>query len=120
MSRDHRQYVAADLYGADGRPRVSDIDQDEIYNCYFLAPMGALGERQPDRIRDAIRFNPEAGDFTVTLYRPPNAQERSQGQTSPIQESITVSQEIFAATSAKKAEVRSTTTASALVPCGRP
>lgn len=93
MSRDHRQYVAADLYGADGRPRVSDIRQDEIYNCYFLAPMGVLGEQQPDRIRDAIRFNPEAGDFTVTLYRPPNAQERSQGQTTPIQESITVSQE---------------------------
>ena len=93
MSKDHRQYVAADLYGADGRPRVSDIRQDEIYNCYFLAPMGVLGEQQPDRIRDAIRFNPEAGDFTVTLYRPPNAQERSQGQTTPIQESITVSQE---------------------------
>ena len=90
MSRDHRQYVAADLYGADGRPRVSDIRQDEIYNCYFLAPMGVLGEQQPDRIRDAIRFNPDAGDFTVTLYRPPNAQERSQGQTTPIQESITV------------------------------
>ncbi len=55
---------------------------------------GAIqGEQQPDRIRDAIRFNPEAGDFTVTLYRPPSAQERSQGQTTPIQESITVSQE---------------------------
>ena len=93
MSEAERQYTAADLYGADGRPRASDIDQDRLFNCYLLAPMGALGESQPDRIRDAIRFNAETGDFTATLYRPPSAQERSQGQTSPIQESITVSQE---------------------------
>jgi hypothetical protein len=93
MTKIRRQYTAADLYGADGRPYAADIHQDEVYNCYFLAPMGALGERQPDRIQDAIRFNAETGDFTVSLYRPPNAQEKSQGQTSPIQESITVSQE---------------------------
>jgi hypothetical protein len=93
MAREERQYTAADLYGADGRPRAADIDQDDIYNCYFLAPMGSLGERQPDRIRDAIRFNAETGDFTVSLYRPPNAQERDLGRASPIQESITVSQE---------------------------
>jgi hypothetical protein len=93
MAKVRRQYTAADLYGVDGRPRAADIDQDDVYNCYFLAPMGALGERQPDRIQDAIRFNAETGDFTVNLYRPPNAQEKSQGQTRPIQESITVSQE---------------------------
>ena len=55
--------------------------------------MGVLGERQPDRIQNAISFNAETGDFTVSLYRPPNAHEQSQGQSSPIQESITVSQE---------------------------
>jgi hypothetical protein len=93
MSRDNRQYTVADLYGADGRPHAVDIHQDKISNCYFLAPTGALGERQPDRIQDAIRFNAETGDFTVSLYRPPNAQEKSQGKTSPIQESLTVSQE---------------------------
>ena len=93
MAKEERQYTTADLYGADGGPRASDIDQDRIFNCYFLAPMGALGERQPDRIRDAIRFNPETGDFMVSLYRPPSAQERDQGQTDPIRESITVSQE---------------------------
>ncbi len=93
MAREERQFTEADLYGADGRPRAADIHQDRIFNCYFLAPMGALGERQPDRIRDAIRFNPESGDFTVSLYRPPTVQERDQGQTGPIRESITVSQE---------------------------
>lgn len=88
-----RQYTAADLYGADGRPRASDIDQDRLYDCYFLAPMGALGEQQPDRIRNAISFNAEAGEFTVTLYRPPNTLEREQGQADPIRESIVVSQD---------------------------
>ena len=93
MGSDDRQYSAADLYGADSRPRASDIRQDDIFNCYFLAPVGSLGEQQPDRIRDAIRFNPETDDFTVRLYRPPNADERSQGQTGPIEESVTVSQD---------------------------
>jgi hypothetical protein len=93
MAREQRQYTAAHLYGTEGRPRVSDIHQDDLYDCYFLAPMGAIGEQQPDRIRDAIRFNAETGDFTVNLYRPPNEQERSRGQTGPIQESINVSQE---------------------------
>lgn len=93
MSKEERQYKAADLYGVDGRPHAADIHQDDIYNCYFLAPMGSIGEQQPDRIRDAISFNVEAGEFTVTLHRPPNTQERGQGQTDPIRELIVVSQE---------------------------
>ncbi len=93
MRRDDRHYIAADLYGPDGRPRASDIDQDRIFNCYFLAPIGTLGEQQPNRIRDAIRFNPETGDFTVRLYRPPNTDERSRGHTGPVEESVTVSQD---------------------------
>jgi hypothetical protein len=93
MNNRSRQYTADDLYGADGRPHAAHIDQDNIYNCYFLAPMGALSEQQPDRVRDAIRYNAETGDFTVRLYRPPNAQEQAGGQTRPIEESITVSQD---------------------------
>ncbi|UOF14389.1 hypothetical protein IEQ11_22140 [Lysobacter capsici] len=93
MAREERQFTADDLYGTDSRPHAADIRQDHLYNCYFLAPMGPLGEQQPDRIRDAIRFNAEAGEFTVTLYRPPNTLERGQGQTDPIRESIVVSQD---------------------------
>lgn len=93
MAKQERQYTAKDFYGPDDRPHAADVRQDNIYNCYFLAPMGALGEQQPDRIRDAIRFDPETGDFTVRLYRPPNAGERDQGRQTPIKESIVVSQE---------------------------
>lgn len=55
--------------------------------------MGALGEQQPDRIHEAIGFDVGTSEFTVTLYRPPNSQERSRGETDPIRESIIVSQE---------------------------
>ncbi len=93
MAKEQRQYTAADLYGPDGRPHAADIHQDDIYDCYLVAPMGAMGEQQPDRIRDAVRFNSETGDFTVRLYRPPNVQERTQGRTGPIEESVAVSQD---------------------------
>lgn len=93
MAKKERQFTDADLYGADGRPHAADIHQDRLFDCYFVAPMGALSEQQPDRIRDAIRFDPASGDFTVTLYRPPNAEEKGKGQTGPIQESVVVSQE---------------------------
>lgn len=119
MAKEQRQYTAADLYGSDGRPHAADIRQDNIYNCYFLAPMGALSEQQPDRIRDAVRFNPETGDFTVRLYRPPSEQERIQGRTGPIEEPINVSQDDIRLIFAAKAAARPTTTASAMVRCGR-
>lgn len=93
MGKDKKQYTEADLYGPNGRPHASDIDQDKLFDCYLLAPMGAIAEKQPERINDAIRYNPDTQDFTVTLYRPPNAAERAQGQTDPIRESIVVSQE---------------------------
>lgn len=92
MAKEYGRYTAADLYGADGHPRAADIHQDQIFDCYFVAPMGALAERQPDRIREAVAFNAETGDFTVRLYRPPTAQERGQGRLHPIEESIVVSQ----------------------------
>jgi hypothetical protein len=72
MAKEQRQYTATDLYGVDGRPHAADIRQDDIYNCYFLAPMDALGERQPDCIRDAIRFNDETGNFTALKQDLPN------------------------------------------------
>jgi hypothetical protein len=37
-------FTAADLYGGDGRPHAADIDQDKLFNCYFLAPIGTLCE----------------------------------------------------------------------------
>lgn len=67
MSNRKTQFTEESLYGPSGRPQASDIHQDILQNCYFLAPIGALAEQQPDRIRDPMRLNSETGDFTVRL-----------------------------------------------------
>ena len=81
MSNRKTAFTEEDLYGPSGRPHASDVHQDKLQNCYFLAPIGALAEQQPDRIRDAIRFDSETGEFTARLYSPPNAGERQAGQS---------------------------------------
>src|SRR5688572_9850235 len=60
----HR-FDAQDLY-VGGRPGAADIDQDALGDCYLVAVMGALADRQPDRIRNAIQFDPATGNYTVT------------------------------------------------------
>jgi hypothetical protein len=40
-----RQYTAADLYRAEGRPHAADIQQDDLYNCYLVSSMGALAQQ---------------------------------------------------------------------------
>ncbi|WP_226467267.1 C2 family cysteine protease [Luteimonas panaciterrae] len=57
------------LYGTSGHPRMSDINQDSIGDCYFVAPLGALAEQQPSRVENAIQYNADKNTFTVTLYK---------------------------------------------------
>lgn len=63
------------LYGETGQPRIEDIQQDRFFNCFFLAPAGAIAATQPDRVKDIIRYDPQigsdgAGGFQVTLHKP--------------------------------------------------
>lgn len=58
-----------DLYGPTGKPDASDIHQRNLGDCYFVAPLGALATQQPQRIQDAIAYNPDTKAFTVTLYQ---------------------------------------------------
>ena len=63
------RFTEEDLYrGRDDLPRSRDIDQDSFNNCYFVSPMGALADRQPERIRDAISYDAASGSFRVRLY----------------------------------------------------
>lgn len=62
------RFDAQDLYAGD-KPRATDIQQDRIGDCYFVATMGAVADQQPDRIRDAIKFDPATGNYTVTLHK---------------------------------------------------
>lgn len=63
------------LYSTNGQPALEDTRQDRIFNCYFVSSMGAVAMQQPDRIRDAIRYesdpaNPSEGMFYVALHHP--------------------------------------------------
>jgi hypothetical protein len=75
MGKQAPQYTDQQLYGVNGQPQLADVKQDLIFNCYLVSSMGAIAAQQPDRIRDAIRYepdasNPSAGVFHVTLHHP--------------------------------------------------
>ena len=46
---------------------LSQVEQGQIGDCWFLASAAAVGANDPDFIRDHIRYNPD-GSYTVTLY----------------------------------------------------
>lgn len=56
------------LYGPSGKPQASDIRQNLLGDCYFVAPLGALATQQPAHIQDAIHYDARTSTFTVTLY----------------------------------------------------
>jgi hypothetical protein len=65
------KFTPETLYSGSGpgeRPRARDVQQTSLENCGFLATMGAIAELQPERIRDAITFDPKTGNFGVTVY----------------------------------------------------
>lgn len=93
MGRQDPQFTNNDLYGSSGRPQASDIEQDDLYNCYLLAPMGALADRQPERIRDMVSYgpsqtNPDANVFAVMLYRLDGIHERIEVSSAEVQDNI--------------------------------
>lgn len=51
---------------AENQPRLEDVNQGAIGDCFFLAPLGALIHRDPERVRRMIRTN-EDGTFTVSF-----------------------------------------------------
>jgi hypothetical protein len=75
MGDQRQKYTDQQLYGADNQPQLTDIRQDLFNNCYLVSSMGALAAQQPDRILEAIRYQPDpnrpdAGAFLVTLHHP--------------------------------------------------
>lgn len=55
------------LFGVDNVPRLEDIRQGYLADCYFLAALGANVAHQPDVIRDMFIDNGD-GTFTVKFY----------------------------------------------------
>lgn len=61
------RFDAADLYGPAG-PASTDIRQDALGDCYFVATLGALAKQQPGAVRDMIAFDARTGDYSVRLF----------------------------------------------------
>lgn len=51
-----------------GKPRREDVRQGDHGDCGILATMGSVAGTAPDKIRDAIKQNPD-GTYSVTLYQ---------------------------------------------------
>jgi hypothetical protein len=51
----------------DGRPKMSDINQQDLGDCYVLAPLAACAEMDPKIIEDMIKDNGD-GTFTVRMF----------------------------------------------------
>lgn len=55
-----------ELFGETG-PQLSDIDQNRLGDCYFLAALGAIVAQDPDVISNMLRDNGD-GTYTATFY----------------------------------------------------
>lgn len=93
MGREDRPFTSSNLYGSSGKPQASDIQQDDLYNCYLLAPMGALADRQPERISDMISYGPSQAKpdenvFAVMLHRPDGTRVRIEVSSAEVQDNI--------------------------------
>ena len=60
--------TGADLYNGSGRPHGSDIMQGGLGDCYLISTLEQYAERQPDVIKDAIRYDAKERSFGVTLH----------------------------------------------------
>ena len=63
------RFDASDLYGPSGKPQDVDINQDSIADCYFVATLAAIADKQPQRIQNAISYDAATETFNVTLYK---------------------------------------------------
>lgn len=51
----------------DGPPKVVDLHQGDLGDCYFIAPLGEVAARNPDYIRRMFVDNRD-GTFTIRFY----------------------------------------------------
>ncbi|MGH8083350.1 MAG: C2 family cysteine protease, partial [Lysobacter sp.] len=63
------RFTDKNLYGPSGHPQAADINQDDLGDCYFVAPLGALAQEQPSRVENSIKYDAAKGTFSVTFYK---------------------------------------------------
>jgi hypothetical protein len=61
------KYDASSLYGKGG-PKLADIQQDSFGDCYYIAVLGAVADKTPGVIKNAIKYDAKSQSFNVTLF----------------------------------------------------
>jgi hypothetical protein len=61
------RFTDKNLYGPDG-PKPSDIKQDSLGDCYFVATLSAVAQKHPRLIQDLISYDRISHRFIVGLY----------------------------------------------------
>jgi hypothetical protein len=51
----------------DGKPKGTDVEQNNLGDCFFLSSLASLAERRPEEVRAAIHARPD-GTFAVRLF----------------------------------------------------
>ena len=72
--------AAAALYGPSGRPRGADMVQGGVGDCYLISTLGQYADRQPDVIRDAIRYDEKDRTFHAASTTRPDEKRRSRSR----------------------------------------
>jgi Ca2+-binding RTX toxin-like protein len=67
------QYDANPLFGSTGNPSRDDINQGLLGDCYFLATLSAVADKQPELLRESIV---ELGDGTYAVMFYENGSSR--------------------------------------------
>lgn len=71
MSNSKFKFKIENLYAmSDGvrHPLHTDIQQDKINNCYFLASIQSLAFHNPEHIKNLIGFDAKTGDYSVRFF----------------------------------------------------
>jgi hypothetical protein len=56
----------------EGRPRGTEVEQQTLGDCFFLASLASFADRRPDEVREALQARGD-GTFAVRLFRKDHA-----------------------------------------------
>lgn len=102
-ARRRIQRAGKEIFG-EGAPRLEDVNQGPIGDCYFLAPLGALVFRDPEHVKSMIATNDDGtisvafgNGKTVKIAAPTDAQLGVSSGSGPGGRWVAVFEEAFGA-----------------------
>ncbi len=79
---DQVTFTDKDLYATSNaatQPKIDDVRQGSLGNCWFASTLGAMAQQQPERIVDAIAYDEATQTFSVRFFA-----EDEKGKMGPV------------------------------------